>query len=350
MKKLFFIYSLVAILISGCAGPTTQRAGISDVLAEEEARKQKILALRTSLDRNARLQNLSFPLQKAAIAICEEEFKQPLAGYGSHRLNDYDKEWHEAAISEYGLGKSSMLFYVIPDSPAEQAGLMAGDVIVSFDGNNLPLVDKGRKLSQKIWDKSIKDGIVNVAILRKDERINMVVRPINVCNYPVMYVDNDTVNAYADGQAVYVTKGLMRFANDEELSAVIAHEIAHNAMEHIESKQVNRIGGLVIDILVAGTTGVYTDFSSIAGNVYSQEFEAEADYVGIYIMARAGLNIDNIANFWRRMGIENPGSINKNLSATHPSTPERFVGIENTVAEIKEKIKNNEPLIPNLKK
>jgi hypothetical protein len=50
------------------------------------------------------------------------------------------------------------------------------------------------------------------------------------------------------------------------------------------------------------------------------------------------------------MAIEHPGAISGSFLATHPSTPERFVSIENTVREIDEKRQNGESLIPEKKK
>ena len=41
--------------------------------------------------------------------------------------------------------------------------------------------------------------------------------------------------AFADGTKVFLTRGMMRFAqSDEELALVVAHETAHNIMGHID--------------------------------------------------------------------------------------------------------------------
>lgn len=351
MKNIKTCFIVAALLIlNSCVAPTTKRGNISDVLAAEEEKKQHSLALRSYFERNERLENLSYPLQLASSEICEKGNLLKRAGFSYHNLSTINNEWHAAAISEYGIGESYSITNVIPNSPADKAGLAKKDILVSIDGEDLSLGKNSTKVNDEIWKEKTKDGVVDILVLRGGNKKQLTVYPINTCSYPVVYVNNDTLNAYADGDAVYIHKGLMRFTNDLELSTVIAHEIAHNAMQHIEAKQTNRAGGIVLDILVtAATGGINPGFSDHAGNMYSQEFEAEADYVGIYIMARAGLDISKTANFWRRMAIENPGNIEKSISATHPSTPERFVGIENAVKEIQEKIKNNEELLPNLK-
>jgi predicted Zn-dependent protease len=82
--------------------------------------------------------------------------------------------------------------------------------------------------------------------------------------------------------------------------------------------------------------------------MYSQDFESEADYVGLYVVARAGMPIDNAPRFWRRMGSQvAPGAISH--GTTHPPTAQRFVALEAAVAEIKAKQAAGQPLLPNEK-
>jgi len=144
----------------------------------------------------------------------------------------------------------------------------------------------------------------------------------------------------------------MRFVrNDQELGLVVAHELAHNAMDHITAKKINTAGGTVLDVLAA-LAGIYTrgTFGKMAGQAYSQAFEAEADYVGLYMMARANLDLDGAALFWRRMAMAHPGSVEGSILASHPATPERFVAIEETVKEINGKRALGQKLEPEYKK
>ena len=141
---------------------------------------------------------------------------------------------------------------------------------------------------------------------------------------------------------------MMRFAqSDEELALVVAHETAHNIMGHIDKKFGNVLIGGVLDILFAAATGVQTRaFSDGAALVYSKEFEAEADYIGLYVMARAGLPIDAAPRFWRRMGASFPKAISH--ATTHPPSPHRFVALSNAVKEIKAKQAVGAALLPNI--
>jgi len=139
---------------------------------------------------------------------------------------------------------------------------------------------------------------------------------------------------------------MLRFINeDKELQMVIAHELAHNIEGHIEKKTNNYLLGTIVDLAAAGA-GVNTrgTFGSLGAQMYSQDFEREADYVGMYILANSGIEREGVANFWRRMSVENPRSIS--YASTHPSSSERWVNIEAVNKEIDKKILESEPLLP----
>jgi predicted Zn-dependent protease len=192
---------------------------------------------------------------------------------------------------------------------------------------------------------------VRVGIGRAGVPQEITVVAETICSYPVVLVQDDTVNAFADGKAIYVTTGMLRFVeSDQELATVIAHELAHNAMDHAKAQNVNRAIGTIFDI-VAAAYGVNTQgaFGDLAAQAYSKEFEAEADYVGVYALALGGTDTQGVANLWRRMGSE-IGGIKTRYGASHPGSTERYVAIEATATEVNDKVVNMQPLTPNLKK
>ena len=189
--------------------------------------------------------------------------------------------------------------------------------------------------------------------------INAVVQPVKVCAYPVLLDYSSTdINAFADGSRIVLSKGIVRFTrNDNELALIVAHELGHNAMGHIDKQKINTLagglGGIALDALLS-SAGVYSgnEFGKLGqelgGEAYSVEFEQEADYVGMYFMERAGYNSRGVADFWRRYATETPKSVSKRT--THPTSPERFIAIEHTHREITGKKTRGEALIPNLKR
>ncbi len=176
-----------------------------------------------------------------------------------------------------------------------------------------------------------------------------------VCNdskreYKFKIADEKILNAWADGKTVNITPIMMDFLETEqELALIMSHELSHNIMGHIRKKQQNSIIGTLLDF-AAATQGVdtYGAFGSIGASSYSQGFENEADYVAMYIMVNAGYDISTAHTVWRKMSVENPGSIEQSFFSSHPSNPERFIRMKKTIDEIKAKQQAGQPLMPNV--
>ena len=109
------------------------------------------------------------------------------------------------------------------------------------------------------------------------------------------------------------------------------------------------LGGMVFDVLAAAggvnTQGAFTKAAGQAGAKYdAAEFEAEAAYVGLYYMARAGYETKDAANFWRKMAMENPQAIF--IKSSHPPTAAWYVALAAAHEEIEKKKADGSPLLP----
>lgn len=177
---------------------------------------------------------------------------------------------------------------------------------------------------------------------------------ISNCNYSIHLENDNALNAYADGKRVVITTAMLTFTdNDEQLAHVIAHEMAHNMLGHVQAQQTNTtlgsIVGIAADMLATSqgfeTGGQLGKLGATAGQLrYSKGFEREADYVGLYIVARAGYNPAGAAELWRRMSAADPNGIY--AGSTHPSNPERYVAIQQIAEEIQAKKNTSQALIP----
>ena len=151
-----------------------------------------------------------------------------------------------------------------------------------------------------------------------------------------------------------ITPAMMRFINkDEELAFILAHELSHNIMGHPQSLRQNALGGAILGALadaLAGRGGVNThgDFTRAGAEIgvlaYSADFEREADYVGMYILARSGYRPDDVPNFWRRLSVKQPKAIF--VGVTHPTNPERYVTMQKAIAEVRYKQAHRQALLP----
>lgn len=175
------------------------------------------------------------------------------------------------------------------------------------------------------------------------------------CTFPfALDKDDAPVNAYTDGEKIVVAPAMMKFATDDnQLATVLAHEYAHAIMNHPGKTQQNAtIGGLlgIAADTLAGSQGFNTGgmFSKLGvqGAVmrYSQGFEREADYVGMYILQRGGYNIHAAPYLWRRMATLNPDGIYN--ASSHPTTAERYLLLNKTSQEIVGKQSAGQPLVP----
>lgn len=350
-KSITILLISLVTFFSGCMGPTTQRVKPNDAAVEIEANKQKEIAVRETLRAQERLHNVSYPILKAGLPLCIDR-KSQYIGIRYATKHDFDKEFQDVAITQLKLDSTLKIISVVKSSPAEIAGMKQGDILLSVNGIDAPVDEKASEKFTEHLKKELKNNNkLSFKIIRDGIHESINVNTEETCNYPLIISSESDVNAYADGNNIFVTQGMMDFAEtDNELALVVGHELAHNSMRHIDSKRLNAIGGFLIDILFVALTGVNTQgaFSNAAAGAYSQEFESEADYVGLYFVERAGYEIDDAAYFWRKMGVKHPGSIAKNHAASHPSSPERFVSIEDTIKEINQKSESGAELMPNI--
>jgi hypothetical protein len=349
--------SLALVLLAGACAPVTQAPPVDPGLAKAEADKQHQIAVERYVAELRRLNAIAFRIFTANADLCQEKGKSAL-GFGFKIGNAYSfpKEMEPGARRVIGGGGHVHLIAVAPDSPAARAGLRNGDAILALDG--IPVVpgedekaarDFGKQLAERVQF----DRPVVFRIRRDGAEAEFAVRPAVTCDYGYNVGTDSEVNASADGKAIKIDRGMMRFASaDEELATVFGHEMAHNLMGHIDAGNTNIMIGYFADLLFTLGTGLNTGglFADIGRRAYSQEFETEADYVGLYLMARAGYDISGTPNFWRRMGVEHPASIRTNHASSHPSAPYRFVSLEKTVEEIERKKAAGLPLRPQLKK
>lgn len=336
--------------LSGCVAPTTMRSEVDPAAAVREASLQRKMKVERQYKDQLRVQNVARPILVASAELCGERVF-PSTGLVVANAHDFKGEYHQAA-REYGLGDALTVVAVLKGSPAEAAGLQTWDVLTEIDGAPAP---SGKKATVTFVERSraaLKDdGRIGVRVLRSGAPLEVQLVGEPACDFGVL-VDSsdDAVNAYADGRNVIITGGMLRFVeNDQELALVVGHELAHNAMGHISAQSVNRAIGTVFDVLAAAY-GVNTQgaFGDATARAYSQEFEAEADYVGLYALARAGIPTEGAADFWRRFGMAT-GNIKTVYGSSHPGSAERFLALEGASGEIVRKRDAGEALVPNVK-
>jgi hypothetical protein len=349
--------AVLLVVLAGCATPQTRMPTVDSAAMQDETRKQREMVVEDYMNSYRRLQAVASKIVASGTELCADKVG-PYYGLTAWSREDFGKEWHDVVQSRFGVGDVASISSIAPGSAAEHAGVKAGDVVVSVNGWTLPA---GKGTVDKLMEKLAAEGKfgmpLELLVRRGAEEVKLSMMPGQACDFRVRLSPDDVKNAYADGQNIVIYKGMMDFfRTDEEVALVVSHELAHNAMKHIDAKKTNAmVGGLVgllLDVAAAAgginTNGDFTRLgSNVGAGVYSVAFEQEADYVGLYFMANAGYKIDDAASFWRRMATTNSKAIT--MKSSHPTTPERFIAIETTVGEIKQKIESGQPLKPELK-
>lgn len=343
------IIVLLTTFAVGCA-PTTSQIGINKTALAQEAQKQQEFAVKDYIDNSIRLHKVSYPLVKSALPYCADDTRRGI-GAMAVTTRSFPKELQSVANDLWNIQENVIIVAVVPNSPADTAGLKFGDVLKEVNGKQVKSGKQAIDSFYTMLTESSENITVDVTIQRDDTTEILAISTEPVCSYLALLVHDDAVNAFADGDNIFFNTGMMRFAStDFELSVVVAHEIAHNVMGHVDKKMTNYALGSVVDIFAA-VYGVNTQglFGNMAAGAYSKGFESEADYVGLYILEHAGYDIQPAPDFWRKMAIANPSNIKSNHGATHPATPERFLALENTIQEIESKKLNGSELSPNQK-
>ena len=359
----------IALLIShGCATTTVMATGDASAI-EAERLEQARFAAKTALERHERLDRVSWPLLTANADLCPETRQMAGFSYASKwELADLAPVYQTATAELLKLyGERFGISRVTDGGPSAEAGLARGDQIVAIDGKAAPVVTAKRTVArakrrlESLLDKEMADGSVTLRVSRQSpetgnpDLVDVDIELVEACAYPVVMLDDDALNAYADGHGIYITTGMLRFATtDLELQTVVAHELAHNTEGHPDKASRNALlGGLlgaIVDV-AAASQGIRTNVTGSAmqagGQVFSQDFEREADYVSIYYMERAGIDATEAATFWRRMAAENADSVVYGRS--HPTSPERFINLTAAAAEVREKRETGSELLPNRK-
>jgi hypothetical protein len=341
------VAGVLVAAIAGCA-PTTERPTIDQAASESEAKLQRGMAFDNAIQIRHRVNNIANRILVAGADLCGKKVK-PRQGITLTTAAMYQGAMLKAA-REAGYDDTITISAVMPGGPADQAGIRAGDQLVRLGASgDLPPGADGMQAVDKALAAATLDPFP-VTVRRAGQLLDLTVQPVLGCDYGVSISEGSALNAYADGSKIVLFTGMVKFAaTDEELALIVGHELAHNLRGHIDAKRGNAVLGIILDAIVAGVTGVNMGtFGQMTANANSADFEAEADYVGLYIMARAGYPIDDAPKFWRRMAVENPKAISH--TTTHPATNDRFVALGAAIAEIGAKKAAGLPLIPNEKK
>lgn len=260
------------------------------VATQKEVPKDPVIvAYQDLITKDLRLATIGYHLAKGSADFCHNRWRNP--GWVLHDERQYP---------DLGLARRAFTFRqpisiaaLVAAGPADRAGLKAGDGLFGADG---AVVWYGSRPNESVPSSERIDGLHDEFITRLSEgrpiafqidtakgRRDVTLDPPAICASDFWVDVRPKRDAGADGTRVRVTSGLMDYvSDDDELAAVVAHEMAHNLLDHRP----------LIEATKSGKTKVI------------KATEAEADRLSVWLMANAGYDPEAAITFWERYGKE----------------------------------------------
>lgn len=236
--------------------------------------------LRALQAQDDRVNAVAWKLTTGAAALCP--VRQPSVGIALHTLDAYRGRYRRAAAQLWGLREGvAGVASVAPGSPAAAAGLAADAVVTAIDGRPVPRPARGQigsVVAQDALTQALADGQVTLT-LADGRQVTVAARPACASRFEVTD-DADDLVGQADGRVVQLSQALVGIADTEDgLAAVLAHELAHNVLEHrarLRAEPAPRRARLA----------------------WSRAFEIEADRFSLRLLDAAGYAPAAAVDFW----------------------------------------------------
>lgn len=142
-------------------------------------------------------------------------------------------------------------------------------------------------------------------------------------------IQKDDINAFAlPYNHLIIYSGLISASeNEEEISGVICHELAHMELNHVMKKLIKEVGLSVLISMTIGNNGSDMAMETakvISSTAYDRSLEREADIKAVDYLVKSNINPEGFANFLYKLS-ENESQLVSYLSwiSSHPDSKER---------------------------
>ncbi|MFZ3185002.1 MAG: M48 family metallopeptidase [Pseudomonas sp.] len=163
-------------------------------------------------------------------------------------------------------------------------------------------------------------------------------------DWQVNLIDSDELNASCGpGGKIIVYSGLIEqlHLSDDELAAVMGHEIAHALREHGREAMSKAYATQMAQQGIGALLGLGQDSMALADNVVqysmtlpnSRDNENEADLIGLELSARAGYNPQAAISLWQKMSSASAGAPPEFMS-THPASSTRIAALQGAIPKV----------------
>ena len=243
---------------------------------------------------DARVAAVAYRLALAGKSLCPDSY--PLTGMLLHHLPEYGPEERRLIRAQTPVDRGPGVLTVIEGSPAAQAGLVAGDVLLSVNGRSFPsplamAAEPKRKkwrlkveATEKQLEAELRRGPAELRVLRDGRETATVLGSVPGCVGRVRLARSKQTNAFSLRGYVVMTTSMLRYVrSDDELAVVLGHELAHSILGHEGMRDEE---------------GLFAGLGIKPSNVWRRE--EQADRFGLRLLAAAGFDLDSAIPFWHR--------------------------------------------------
>jgi hypothetical protein len=289
-----------------------------------------------------RVADVAWRIVTANTELCSDV--KPQSGLVLESALEYSPRLRPVVGQAFHIDDRAAIEAVAAGSPAAAAGLRRDDILAAVNSEPLttgappappgpderPATRAPVDRAEAALDAALAQGPAKLRVQRGPDTLEVVLTPRAGCAYDAQVLPGSDLNASADGRHVFISAALADYArSDDMLALVLGHEFAHDVLHHHQREDEK---GFARDVL--GQLG-----SSPASHMVA---EKEADYVGLYLTARAGYDIADAPEFHRHF----PAVVG-DLGLSHPANAERAAALAATRDEIMAKRRRGEPLVPN---
>jgi Zn-dependent protease with chaperone function len=223
---------------------TVALAGTAAFLVSSPAAAEAV-SIRSLAAQETHLATIAYRIGTASAGICPH--REMMTGMVVHDLTQYDRGVRPAISQAFSLTSGVGVLGLVPDGAAARAGLQIDDEILAVGGRSVedPSAQQGGSRSswrmerfQQAMQAALNAGPTELLIRRRGELRTLSLEGQAGCGGRLSLTNSSVQNAWSDGTHVVVTTGLSRMAgSDDEIAFVIAHEMAHNILDHSRRAQ-----------------------------------------------------------------------------------------------------------------